>query len=493
MTSSTPARQPNIVLIMTDQQRWDALASADVFPVETPTLDRLSAEGMWFRRTYAQSPICVPSRMSFFTGRYPHQHGCLDNDTSVWPEAPSFVRSLRDSGYHTAAVGKLHYTWFHDLEIPVSGELLKRLGFDEAVETTGKMSQGNLRASAYSEHLRSKGLLPAYHQDLMARSEAGPLQAYARRPSMLDEDDHIDGWVLGRAEEWLHDVATDKPFFLWVGPPGPHDPFDPPAPWADRYRPEDMPLGPLSYRYPVESDAISAAVPDASPRQIQEMRTQYLANVSFIDDRVGRLVDVLQQRGLLADTWIVYCSDHGEMLGDHRLIWKGQLLDPAIRVPLVMRPPDNWHHPRGRSSDSLVELIDVPATLLDLAGAQLPGGQGLSLRPLLEDRTAGRPAVHRETVVAEFGTRVMVTDGRHKVITTNQAAALDKVFDLADDPDEERNLVSTDGADLPAVESLHSIARQLTASAPADLPTPWRHSTPYQRWGRNPLREPTVQ
>ncbi|WP_205857392.1 sulfatase-like hydrolase/transferase, partial [Phytoactinopolyspora endophytica] len=201
--TTDPDRKPNILLVMTDQQRWDALAAAGTFPVRTPNLDRLVAEGTWFRRTYSQSPLCVPSRASVLSGRYPHQHHCVDNDSSPWPEAPSFVRSLREAGYRTANVGKLHFTWFHDVEVLLADPILRAMGFDEPFETTGKMSRGNIRASAYTEHLKARGLLDAFHADLIGRATAGPLQS---RPSFLRQNDHIDGWVMGRAEEWLRDA-----------------------------------------------------------------------------------------------------------------------------------------------------------------------------------------------------------------------------------------------------------------------------------------------
>lgn len=477
--------RPNIVLIMTDQQRWDTIPAAGVFPVQAPGLDRLLADGVWFPRTYCQGPLCVPSRASFLSGRYPHQTRCEDNETSLWPEAPSFVGALRDAGYRTANVGKLHYTWFHDLELLVSQPLLRRLGFDDPLETTGKMSQGNVRASAYTEHLRARGLLERFRADLLARAKAGPLASYQMRPSTLSAADHVDGWVMGKAAEWLATIDSE-PFFLWVGPPGPHDPFDPPAPYSDMYDPLDMPVGPLRYQYPVRSDAISAAIPDATPREIQQMRSQYLGNVSFLADLTASLLDVLRRRGLLERTWLFYCSDHGEMLGDHRLIWKAQFFEPASRVPLIVRPPDGAAFRRGETDDALVELLDVPATMLEIAGGRLDGAHGRSLLPRL--RAAGLP--HRDMVTCSLPGQLMVRDDGVKAIIERDTGRLVRAFDLDDDPLEEHDQVAAGHSRVSAhAERLARLARQWLLSLPSDMPEPWHHDIPYQRWGRNPLRE----
>ncbi|TDE11201.1 sulfatase [Jiangella asiatica] len=476
--SAGPAQKPNIVLVMTDQQRWDALAAAGTFPVRTPNLDRLVAEGTWFRRTYSQSPLCVPSRTSMLTGRYPHQHQCLDNDTSPWPEAPSFVRCLRDAGYRTANVGKLHYTWFHDVELLVSDPILRAMGFDDPFETTGKMSRGNLRASAYTEHLKARGLLDAFHADLLERASDGPLRS---RASFLDEHDHIDGWVLGRAEQWLLN-APDEPFFLWVGPEGPHDPFDPPEPYASMYDPAGMPLGPLDYRYPVGASIASSDIPDATADEIRRMRAHYLANVTFIDAWLGRLLAALETRGLLDNTWVVFTSDHGDLLGDHRLVGKGQFFESSVRVPLIVRPPNAVPAGRGLVRDALVELIDVPATMLDLAGTALAGQRGRSLLRLLDDRADD---LHREFVISEIDDRTMITDGETKVELGPGDRPI-HAFDLVEDPDEEHDLAGTDASWIALLSKAASAYR---VDTPADMPAPWHHLTPNAHWGRNPLRE----
>jgi choline-sulfatase len=472
-------RSPNILLVMTDQQRWDTLAGAGPFPVQTPALDRLAAEGVWFRRTYVQSPLCVPSRASLLTGRYVHQHGCRDNDHSLWPEAPSFVRQLRNAGYRTANIGKLHYTWFHDVEILTADPILNALGFDEPLETTGKMSRANVRASAYSEYLKSKGLFDRYHTDLLARAEQGPYEA---RASVLDAEDHIDAWVMNRATQWLETAeAEGKPFFCWVGPPGPHDPFDPPEPYASMYDPADMPLGPLGYQYPVGPSIASKDIPEATPEQIQRMRAMYLGNVTFIDAWLGRLLDVLERRGLLANTWVFFCSDHGELLGDHKLVGKAQFFDSAVRVPLLVRPPDNASYARGRIRDCLTELIDMSATMLDIAGTELAGHQGRSLLPLLDSAAADE---HRPTVTSQVYDRLMINDGRYKLELDGDTPA--RAFDLETDPSEEHNVA---GDREPWITDLAKTAAEFRHDTPADMPQPWPHLTPYEQWGRNLLRE----
>lgn len=477
---------PNIVLVMTDQQRWDSVSMAGVFPPATPVLDELARDGVWFPYTYCQSPVCVPSRMSFLSGRYVHQHGCVDNDSILWPDAPSFVRELQHVGYHTANIGKLHYTWQHDLEILASEHLLNRLGFAEPLETTGKMSRGNLRVSAYSEHLRAKGLLADFHRDLLQRAEASPLAAYRMRPSILTDDDHLDSWILNRSADWIVDNDS-YPFFLWVGPEGPHDPFDPPEPYASTFQPSDMPT-------PIDHDpgeatpgTIARRVPDdVTTSQLQEMATQYLGNVAQIDAGVGRILQALDRQGQLDNTWVVFTSDHGEMLGDHRLLFKTQLYEPAVRVPLVIRSPTTAVATRGSRSDALVELIDLTATILAIAGAALDGHQGRDLLPLVEG--AGSASTHRDAVTSVIGPLTMIRMAEWKLVAETETLTPRFLWNLQDDPHERVNLIPT-AAPTKVIRDLLDRIAALAESAPADLPEPWRHIQPYQYWTRNPLRE----
>ncbi|WP_205857393.1 sulfatase, partial [Phytoactinopolyspora endophytica] len=274
--------------------------------------------------------------------------------------------------------------------------------------------------------------------------------------------------------------------FLWVGPEGPHDPFDPPEPYGSMYDPADMPVGPLDHRYPVGPNIASSDIPDATEEEIRRMRAHYMANVTFIDAWLGRLLSTLRTRGLLADTWVVFTSDHGDLLGDHRLVGKGQFFESSVRVPLILRPPDSvagagdWG--RGVVRDALAELIDVPATLLEIAGADLPGQHGRSLLPLLDPDADD---VHREFVTSEIEHRMMISDGDTKLELGPDDRPI-HAFDLIADPDEEHDLAGTDAAWIPLLTKAATTFRHDT---PPDMPQPWRHLTPYEHWGRNLLRE----
>lgn len=477
----------SVVLILTDQHRADALGAAGEPVLATPHLDRLAAEGMRFATTYCQSPVCMPSRTSFFTGRYPHQHGVFNNGATVWPDGPCFVRALRESGLYTAVIGKLHFTWRHDLDMLVSHPLLWQLGFIDAHETTGKMSMANLRASEYSEYLRSRDLLYPFYADLHRRVAAGPTAEHG--PSILPEEAHIDAWIGDQATAWLarHD---ERPFFLWVGPPGPHNPFDPPEPYASLYRPKDMRPG---ITEPATDPVAARSLPrfgisSTDRRIVQEMRSQYYGNISLIDHRVGQILDVLQRRGWLEHTWVIYTSDHGELLGDHGLLWKGQFYEGSVAVPLLIRPPDRLREaPRGAVSTALVELIDVAATLLDLAGGNLDGMQGKSLLPLLTRET--QPRQHRSAVFSEIDHRLMVRTPRYKLVMEAATLAPLALWDLVADPDERENLVGRPESRMVVSDLIDGEVRPFLERTPADIGEPWPIVVPWKSWSHNPVRQ----
>lgn len=482
------ADRDNIVFILTDQHRADALGAAGEDAIQTPHLDRLAAEGVLFTHAYCQSPVCQPSRASLFSGRYPHQHGIFLNGATLWPDAPSFVRSLQSTGLHTAVIGKLHYTWRPDLDMITHSPLLWRLGFDDPHETTGKMSAGGFKTSEYTEYLRARGLLRRFYLDLHRRVEAGPAGQAIHGPSALPEESHIDAWIGDQAVGWLkrHD---GNPFFLWVGPPGPHNPFDPPQPYASMYHPDDMSGGIATPATdPVAAMKLARFRLSTTDRiLVREMRTQYYGNISLIDNRVGQIMSTLRHRGFLHNTWVIYSSDHGELLGDHGLLWKSQFYEPAVAVPLIIRPPDRLDHAtRGVTYGGLVELLDVTATMLEIAGTDLPGQGGRSLLKHLVDAVRTDGDLHRTAVFSEIDSRLMVRTEHHKLVVGADDLRPLSFWDLTTDPQETVNLAERPEAD-PIVKSLiQDHVEPFLARTPPDLGEPWRVVVPWHHWPRDP-------
>jgi len=477
---------PNILLIMCDQWRADCLSSLGHPDVQTPHLDSVASDGVTFRRATTQSPLCTPSRMSFLSGRYVHQHGCDQNWISLWPETPNVVRSVRDAGYQTANRGKLHLYWRHDNELLMSEPMLNEFGFTDPLETTGKCSQGKFRASAYSEHLRNKGLLTGFWSDLWEKVRTRNLGvAYGK--SILSSDDHIDAWLMDRGRAYVTEHAADKkPWFLWVGPPGPHDPFDPPGDWAEMYDPSSLDAGlrRFSENPLAKTRADLMRVKDASDDEIRRMRALYYGGISFIDHKIGQMVQDLKDQHLYDDTWIIFTADHGEFLGDFHLTTKGHFHWQADRIPLIIKPPASLRGaPRNAASDALVEFIDVATTIRDIAGGELSGDQGRSLLPVLSgNQPLNR---HRDVVHSQIGnTFMMMTETRKIIFQDKDAPAVKAFFDVQEDPEELHNILD---------QSTDEVSRMISTvidpffSETSDLlPPPWVDISPWQQWDRYP-------
>jgi len=242
----------------------------------------------------------------------------------------------------------------------------------------------------------------------------------------------------------LETLSLECPWFCWVSFGGPHEPWDAPEPYASMYDPGDMPVP--SPR--IESDQLSGLLkkaynsarhsPALTDPEIAEMRANYAGNVTLIDDEIGRIIQLLSDRGDLERTAIIFTSDHGEMNGDHRLIYKSNFLDPAIKVPLIIVPPGGGRAGRcGQRSSAIVELMDVGATILDFAGAELGRGmQSRSLGGVLE----GCGSEHRSIAVSEFCNYVCVVNESYKA-EFDEGGAPTLLFDRREDPQEQRNLV----------------------------------------------------
>ena len=480
-------RKPNVVLIMADQHRADVMGCAGDAFVSTPNLDRLADEGVRFSRVSCQGPLCMPARASFLTERYVRDHGVYTNWAEVPHGMPTYLHALQAVGYHTAALGKQHLTRDEELDVAHQDDLapsLRERGFDEVQESGDKFSL--TVPNRYSDYLRSRGLWDAYLQHLTDRSYQGERETgrgatkkvpmWDATPTPLPLDDYIDSWHGRLASDWIASYDRDEPFYAFVGFPGPHDPWDAPAEAVAEYASTGTPALPRSTRRPdldgtgnygklLEAFGRLSDTDTMTDDGIRGMRRAYAANVSVIDHEVGRILDALDDRGVLDDTWVIYTSDHGEMAGDHGHMSKCVLYDGAVRVPLLVRPPGGAGGRAGTVVDDLVEHVDVPATIRAAVGAgEVPESEG---RSLLGHVSAGdAPPEPRSFVVSEnWGFASFETDA-YKLVVDEDAMVPAQLFDRADDPNEDENLITDAAAATVVGEMMDEIVKPFFTTPP---------------------------
>ncbi|RWZ67753.1 DUF4976 domain-containing protein [Labedella populi] len=446
MTSTPGSKRPNIVLIMTDQQRFDSIAALGHTHVDTPHLDRLVREGTAFTNTYVASPSCAPSRASLFTGLYPHSSGVLRNDDK-WSH--SWVELLADSGYRCTSIGKMHT---YPYEAPV--------GFHERHVIENKdRAHPNL---PYFLDQWDKAIWIRGHEK-PSRVTYRTLPDYAERLGAfeweLPDDLHADNFVGNLARHWLDTYpGHDAPFFLQIGFPGPHPPYDPTSRHLDAYRDREMPeakrthedldsqptpLKELRKHHQANDHDAIVQLENPTAEQLDRQRRHYFANVSLIDEQVGGLIDALDARGVLDDTIIVFTSDHGDALNDHGHSQKWTMYEPSVHVPGIIWGPGRVA--ADQQLPGLISLMDFAPTLLELAGLTAPEWmEAESLLPALRgDEWTGRTYVFsehaRDFILTETALMTMVRDERFKLVEFIDYDE-GQLFDLVDDPFEEHNL-----------------------------------------------------
>jgi len=475
---TTEKTRPNIVLVITDQQRFDTIAAQGHPHMVTPNLDRLVREGVSFSRMFVTAPSCAPSRASLFTGLYPHQTGVLRNEQ---PWRWSWVESLAEAGYRCVNVGKMHtYPWEHPF------------GFHERHVVENKD-----RA-----HVNVPYVLDNWDMALYARGFEKPSRkTWARRADYrerlgafaweLPADLHPDNFVGDLACHWLDIYPGREPFFLEIGLPGPHPPYDPTEDALALYEDRDLPE-PIFERADIDAqpqvlkdlrrehteDDHDAVVHlfDPTPEQMRRQRQHYFANVTMIDAQVGDLLAALERRGVLDDTLVIFTSDHGDCLNDHGHSQKWTMYEQSVRVPAVV-----WgRHLEPSTVDALCSWMDFGPTILEMAGLVPPDWmQARSLVPLLEGGGEGRPRVFaehaRDMILKGTACMSMVRDRRWKLVHFVDSPE-GQLFDLDADPREVRNLWNDPAHAERRREMVEEILRwrTLTAMNPAPLPAPVR-------------------
>ena len=467
---------PNVLLITTDQHRADTLGSTGNPLGATPRLDALAADGTRYDGARTQNPLCQPARATILTGTYPSTHGvtCNGVDLPDDAEARSVATLLANAGYATALIGKAHfataYPFFPTGKIEsVEGSARVDAGWNGpyfGFEHAELMLFGhNLRIADlmghwnwiygpppfglhYGQYLFRDGIERGMQRLQLMQPEAvgekwDKTQTWR---NALPEEDHCTTWTADRACEWLRNV--DGPFFGWVSFTDPHHPMDAPAPWCDRYQPEDV----LEILYPVHDDEFESKPPlhsvlskgvmqehmhwanpggaNYSREEMAKVTAGYYGMVAQLDHAIGRVLDTLAEQGLADDTIVIVTSDHGEFLGEHQMIFKGPFgYDSLLRVPLIMRGPGVE---AGVAVSDPVGTIDLAPTILQAAGLDAPAW--------MEGRVLdGSP---REYVLTENDFNIMVSLPMRTITTTRYKLHhyLDRpwgeLYDLQEDPGE---------------------------------------------------------
>ncbi len=442
ITSSQRGRQPatpkvNILFIMDDQHRGDCIGALGADWLQTPNLDRLANEGAMFTRAYTSMPSCLPARAAILTGLRPWNHGLLSFLTIPNKYRVEYPQLFTDAGYRTHVAGKNHfYGAKHGFQTCEVEEIDKRL-----------RSDGLYR----DDYMR---WMQVNHPDKHPKGGAPSFTDHrGNRPWPYEEETHPTHWTAERAKAFLREYDGDAPWLLKFSLHRPHPPFDAPKRLIDYYKAQDLPdpvVGEWAEkRYGDATGSIynspSSAVGRYPDEEIRDSRAAYYAAITHVDEKIGEVLDVLEERGELENTLILFTSDHGDMMGDHHLWRKVYPYEPSACVPMIVRWPEalNIPMPRGQKLDHLVELCDIMPTFLDAAGLSIPPGlDGDSMLNILRNPSGPwREVLDLEHGAQYFqeGAYVALTDKRYKYVYYTQTGE-QELFDLANDPQETKNI-----------------------------------------------------
>jgi choline-sulfatase len=445
--AGSAAKQPNVLLLMSDQHKRTCMGICGDRVAKTPNLDRLADEAVRFSAAYCNNPVCAPSRASMMTGLYSHHLETQDNSTPYLPTHLTMAHHFSRAGYMTALIGKMHF---------VDGQ---NHGFDYKLEFNDWLQYLGPKIQIYADELgrpNSGAGLPEI--DDLWREEGDPWKGHRAlddregslvvgQASLLKEQDHFESFVARESIRFLQNFGKGKsPFFLVTSFLKPHDPFTPAQRFADMFQPQEMRLPPSwgkadKSRLPeevVRSIEFNTPTPELrDPVQARKRIAFYYANLAQMDDCLGKVVTAVKELNLENDTIICYTADHGEMLGDLGLWQKFQFYEGSCGVPLMFRIPGG----RAGVCDAPVSLVSLSATLTELAGVQqASSNDGVSLAPWVREPQR-RPA--QNPVFAEYGLlspqpKCMIREGQWKY--TYWLHDIAELYDLSSDPEELHNL-----------------------------------------------------
>jgi arylsulfatase len=434
--------RPNIILIITDQQRYDTISALGFDHCITPNLDKLVADGTTFEQCHVTAASCAPARASLFTGYYPHSTGILKN-ADDWTR--SWVEVLANGGYHCTNIGKMH-TW----------PFTTPCGFNErhVVENKDRFLEGAEFTDEWESYMQNEGIEKQRRELYRKRDDyKQSLGAFAWEQA---EDSHSDFFTGNKAIEWLNNYRNDQPFFLEIGFPGPHPPYDPVPSYLELYNGIDIPIAKVlesdlegqpnalkalrQHNVDVDHDSIVHQLDPSDEARLRQ-RKHYLANVTMIDHALGKITKCLEKNNLSKNTVVIFTSDHGDCLTDHGHSQKWTMFEQITRVPLIFSGPSIKQNTRV---SELVQWMDIGPTILDLAGCESPKMEAISMLPALQGgHWQGRDYLFCEQVgdmvLTEVEFMSMIRSKKWKLIHYLDSEE-GQLYNLTDDPAENENL-----------------------------------------------------
>ncbi|UOF88738.1 sulfatase-like hydrolase/transferase [Fodinisporobacter ferrooxydans] len=469
---------PNILFITADQLRADCLRCYGNQIIQTPNIDLIAQNGVQFESAYVANPLCAPSRSSILTGRYPSRHRVWCNGVPLSDHEITLTSILSKNGYHTAVIGKMHFTpaqapepepSFYDSFKNWEIQNLRNwhgpyYGFEEVWMSLGHNSpRGHYR---YWLEDNAPDVIDLFGPEHALKPPTEAMQSWK---SAVPADYHVSTWIGNTAIDFLKRASENsKPFFAWISFTDPHHPFAPPVPFNHMYDPNQVKT-PLkkkdelldkpphfyeNYSKGTRTEGTRECdVPaNVGEQHVREIIAHTYGMISLVDQNIGRILETLDELCLRENTVVIFASDHGDLLGDHGLFFKGPFLyEGLVRVPFIWSFPKEFNV--GVGTKSLVSLVDFAPTILDIAGISIPPSmQGKSLVTILN----GRQDKVNDSILIEYQSGYSPDLNLRSIRTpkwklTYYAGANGELYDLENDPGEFINLYQ-----LPAYDSIRN-------------------------------------
>ncbi len=416
--------------------RADCLGVAGHPVIETPYLDHLATQGTLFNRAYSACPSCIPARAALLTGLSQRNHGRVEYQDGVrWNYPITLPGELSKAGYQTQGIGKMHFYPPRNL-----------CGFHNVILHDGYLHHSRNYTKHYPLH---DDYLPWLKEKLGSDVDyidscLDCNSSWTARPWPYEEQYHPTNWVVTQSIDFLRRRDPTKPFFLWMSFVRPHSPLDPPAYYLDMYEKKNLPA-PIESEWSKELQFAKAKLVDKGGGEVNQdsfrrAQAAYYGCITHIDHQIGRFLMALREHNQQNNSLILFASDHGDLMGDHRMFKKSGAYEGSSRVPFLISPPRGWEWNHHEPTNEIVELRDVLPTFLDAAGVPIPKSiEGISLLPVGRGKGKTREYLHGEGARSpNIYSQWIITD-RWKYVWMTQTGK-EQLFDMHNDREEKFNV-----------------------------------------------------